>query len=193
MCALNISVVICAYTEDRWDQICAAVHSVRAQSRPSAEIILVVDHNPALFERARASLTNVTVVVNEQASGLSGARNTGVARARGEIIAFLDDDAVAHEDWLKFLVDPYEDPRVAGVGGLTLPRWQTGRPAWLPEEFYWVIGCNYRGMAPSGAPVRNLIGANMSFRRDLVPPGRRRLRRGYRAHFGRPAAWLRGD
>jgi glycosyltransferase involved in cell wall biosynthesis len=168
MRANDVSVVICAYTEDRWDQICAAVDSVCAQSLPSVEIILVIDHNSALFERATACMTNVTVVANEQAKGLSGARNTGAARARGEIIAFLDDDAVADEDWLKFLVEPYENPRIAGVGGLTLPRWQTARPAWLPEEFYWVIGCNYTGMAPSGAPVRNLIGANMSFRRDML-------------------------
>ena len=167
MLTRNVSVVICAYTEDRWDQICAAVESVRTQSLPSAEIILVIDHNAALLERAKASMPGVTVMANEQAKGLSGARNTGAARASGEIIAFLDDDAVAHDDWLKFLADPYENPRMAGVGGLTLPRWQTARPAWLPEEFYWVIGCNYTGMAPSGAPVRNLIGANMSFRRDM--------------------------
>jgi glucosyl-dolichyl phosphate glucuronosyltransferase len=162
----NISVVICAYTEDRWDQICAAVDSVRAQSWPGFEIILVIDHNPALFQRAVAAMPDVAVLENQQAQGLSGARNTGAARAKGDLIAFLDDDAVAHEDWLKFLADTYEDPQIAGVGGLTLPRWQTARPAWLPEEFYWVIGCNYKGMAPSGAPVRNLIGANMSFRRE---------------------------
>jgi GT2 family glycosyltransferase len=162
----NISVVICAYTEDRWEQICSAIDSVRAQSLASTEIILVSDHNPALFRRAQAAFPDVTVVKNQQAQGLSGARNTGAARAHGELIAFLDDDATAHEDWLKFLADCYEDPRVVGVGGLTLPRWQTARPGWLPEEFYWVIGCNYLGMAPSGAPVRNLIGANMSFRRE---------------------------
>jgi len=170
----EISVVICAYTEDRWEQTCAAVESVRRQSLPSAETILVCDCNPALSARARAALPDVTVLDNVRAKGLSGARNTGAAAARGEIIAFLDDDAVAHEDWLKFLADAYEDPAVAGVGGLTLPRWQTARPAWLPEEFYWVVGCNYRGMAPSGARVRNLIGANMSFRRevfDLVDGG----------------------
>jgi glucosyl-dolichyl phosphate glucuronosyltransferase len=170
----DVSVVICAYTEDRWEQIRAAVDSVRRQSLPAVETILVCDYNPALSARARAALPDVTVLDNEQAKGLSGARNTGAGAAKGAIIAFLDDDAVAHEDWLKFLADSYENPAVAGVGGLTLPQWQTARPAWLPEEFYWVVGCNYRGMAPSGAPVRNLIGANMSFRRevfDLVEGG----------------------
>jgi GT2 family glycosyltransferase len=162
----NFSVIICAYTDDRWDQICAAIDSVGNQSLPSSEIILVIDHNPALFYRADAAFSDVTVVENQEAKGLSGARNTGAARAQGDIIAFLDDDAVAHEDWLKFLADSYGNQQIVGVGGLTQPRWQTARPAWLPEEFYWVIGCNYTGMAPSGAPVRNLIGANMSFLRE---------------------------
>jgi glucosyl-dolichyl phosphate glucuronosyltransferase len=162
----NISVIICAYTEDRWDQICFAIESVRTQSLRSSEIILVIDHNPALFQRAVATFSDVTVLENQEAQGLSGARNTGAAGALGDVIAFLDDDATAHENWLKFLADSYENPQIVGVGGLTLPRWQTARPAWLPEEFYWVIGCNYLGMAPSGAPVRNLIGANMSFRRE---------------------------
>lgn len=179
----NISVVICAYTEDRWDQICAAVDSVRAQSLPCAEIILVIDYNPALFRRAVAAMPDVTVLENQQAQGLSGARNTGAARARGDIVAFLDDDAVAHEDWLKFLADCYENPQVVGAGGLTLPRWQTARPGWMPEEFLWVVGCNYRGMAPSGAPVRNLIGANMSFRRDAF----NRVEGGFVTGIGRTA------
>jgi hypothetical protein len=169
-----ISVVICAYTEDRWDHIGAALDSVRQQSLPSAEIILVIDHNRALYERAIAAMPDVTVVENESARGLSGARNTGAAQAKGEILAFLDDDATAHEDWLKFLADAYENPSVIGVGGLTVPRWQTARPAWMPTEFYWVVGCNYTGMPASGAPVRNLFGVNMSFRREafeLVPSG----------------------
>lgn len=179
----NISVVICAYTEDRWDRVCAAVRSVQGQSLPSSEIILVVDHNPALLDRLRAaSLADVTVVPNRESRGLSGARNTGSALATGDIIAFLDDDAAASPDWLKFLCDAYADPKVIGVGGLTVPDWQTERPAWLPEEFYWVVGCNYQGMPPSGAPVRNLLGANMSFRREAFD-----IAEGFRSGIGRTA------
>jgi glycosyltransferase involved in cell wall biosynthesis len=179
----NISVVICAYTEDRWDQVCAAVRSVQQQSLPSSEIILVIDHNPALFERSRATLpATVTVVENRESQGLSGARNTGSCLASGDIIAFLDDDAAASPDWLKFLCDAYADPKVIGVGGLTIPQWQTARPGWLPEEFYWVVGCNYRGMPPSGAPVRNLLGANMSFRREAFE-----IAEGFHSGIGRTA------
>ena len=163
----DISVVICAYTEDRWHQVCAAVESVRAQSLPSQEIILVVDYNPALYKRLVAALDSVIVLENREVKGLSGARNTGSAAASGEIIAYLDDDAVAHPDWLKFLNESYDNPAVIGVGGWTEPDWQTGRPAWLPSEFDWITGASYTGMPPSGAPVRNLLGTNMSFRREV--------------------------
>jgi glucosyl-dolichyl phosphate glucuronosyltransferase len=178
----DYSVVICVYTEDRWDQICAAIQSVRAQSLPCGEIIVVVDYNRALYERLIAAMPDVTVVENTATKGLSGARNTGTALARGEIITFLDDDATAHADWLKFLDDSYANPVITGVGGLTLPNWQTARPWWMPEEFYWVVGCNYRGMPPSGAPTRNLLGGNMSFRREVFD-----IIDGFQAGIGRTA------
>jgi glycosyltransferase involved in cell wall biosynthesis len=182
MSVRDYSVVICVYTEDRWDQICTAVQSVRAQSLACKEIIVVVDYNRALFERLTATMPDVTVVENTDAKGLSGARNTGAGLAQGAIITFLDDDATAHTDWLKFMDDTYTNPAITGVGGLTLPNWETARPKWLPEEFYWVVGCNYLGMPPSGAQVRNLLGGNMSFRRevfDIVP--------GFKSGIGRGA------
>ncbi len=174
----RISVVICVFTERRWDDILAAVASVRRQSRPAHEIVVVVDHNPALQTRLTAELaaqgrdtpagepaTPVTVVANQQPRGLSGGKNTGVAVAAGDVIAFLDDDAVAERDWLRYLAGSYLDDGVAGVGGLTLPSWDTARPSWFPEEFDWVVGCNYRGMPATRQPVRNLLGGNASFRR----------------------------
>jgi hypothetical protein len=49
-----------------------------------------------------------------------------------------------------------------------LPEFEGGRPRWLPEEFDWVVGCSYRGLPSEPSPVRNLIGCNMSFRRDAL-------------------------
>jgi glucosyl-dolichyl phosphate glucuronosyltransferase len=163
----DVSVVICAHTQERWHDTLAAVASVGGQILPPQETIVVVDHNPVLYDRLRAALPDVTVVENREAPGLSGGKNTGVAVSRGEVVAFLDDDAVAEPGWLKFLVDSYAEPGVAGVGGLTLPLWETRRPSWFPAEFDWVVGCTYVGMPPSRAPVRNLLGGNASFRRDV--------------------------
>jgi len=55
----NVSVVISGYSEDRWQNLVAAVESVRLQNVPPCEIIIVIDHNQRLLERARASLADV--------------------------------------------------------------------------------------------------------------------------------------
>src|SRR5688572_24138158 len=121
---VDISVVISAYTEARWDNLVAAVDSLRRQSTPPCEIVVVVDHNPHLLQRVRAQLRDVIAVDNTEPRGLSGARNSGIAMARGTVIAFLDDDAVAEPDWIERLAGPYRDPQVAGVGGAILPLWE---------------------------------------------------------------------
>ena len=164
---LSVSVVICAYTERRWDDTLAAAASVSSQSYPAEELIVVVDHNRPLYERLKSALPDVMVVENREQQGLSGGRNTGIAAASGEVVAFLDDDAVADVDWLKFMIASYEEPGVVGVGGLTLPKWDTRRPRWFPEQFDWVVGCTYVGMPDHRAPVRNLLGGNASFRREV--------------------------
>lgn len=159
------SVVICAYTEQRWDQIVAAVASVRAQSHKPEEIVLVVDHNEVLLERARQALPEVVVVPNTGPRGLSGGRNSGVRTATGEVLVFLDDDATAYPGWLAALLGPYRDPDVVGTGGFADAAWPTRRPQWFPPEFDWVVGCSYVGLPDTVAPVRNPIGSTMSFRR----------------------------
>jgi glucosyl-dolichyl phosphate glucuronosyltransferase len=164
----TISVVVCAYTERRWDALLGAVASVRGQTVPPLEVIVSVDHNPALRERVARQLADVVLTDNRQRQGLSGARNAGVAAAAGDVVAFLDDDAAAAPDWLERLAAGYARPSVLGVGGAIEPVWRTGRPRCFPEEFDWVVGCTYRGMPEAPAPVRNLIGANMSFRRTVL-------------------------
>ncbi|MET7776443.1 glycosyltransferase family 2 protein [Streptomyces mirabilis] len=169
MSSPDISVVICVYTEDRWQDILAAVSSVRAQSLPALETLLVVDHNAILLDRLSREYKEtaaVRVLANAGPRGLSAGRNTGIAVAHGEIIAFLDDDAVAERDWLRHFASGYADPRVMAVGGRTMPIWASGRrPAWFPEEFDWVVGCTYKGLPPGRVQVRNVLGGNASFRR----------------------------
>jgi len=162
----TVSVVICAYTVDRWEDLKQAVVSVGKET--ADEIVLVIDHCPELLTRAEflAQLLpwNIVVAPNRFQQGLAGARNTGVAISQGDIVAFLDDDAAADPGWLAAMADHYQDPRVVGVGGMVRPDWEGGRPSWFPSELDWVVGCCYQGMPTSSVPVRNFIGANMSFR-----------------------------
>jgi glycosyltransferase involved in cell wall biosynthesis len=164
----TFTVIICAYTMDRWEDLRRAIASVRTQTEQPREVVLVIDHCPALLWRARQQLSGVVIAANHFEQGLSGSRNTGLAEAGGDVVAFLDDDAAADAEWIARLADAYQDSRVLGVGGLVRPWWEPARPSWFPSELDWVVGCSYQGMPTSSAPVRNFIGANMSFRRSVL-------------------------
>lgn len=184
-----ISVVICAFSLARWDDLCRAVESVRRQTLAPAEIVVVIDHSPELFERARREFSGALVIASGASPGLSGARNSGLAAAGGDVVAFLDDDAFAQPEWLEALAEGYSDERAIGVGGHIEPAWDAGRPRWFPPEFDWVVGCTYAGMASSGArDLRNLIGANMSFRRELLLESG-----GFHSDLGRTGRSATGD
>ena len=164
----SISVVICAYEAERLGALAKAIDSVRSQTVPAAEIVLVIDHADDLIAECRKRWPDVVTVPNEGAVGASGARNTGLGYCKADIIACLDDDAVASPDWLERLARSYSDASVLGAGGGVWPRWARGRPRWFPAEFDWVVGCSHSGMPRTRATVRNLVGANMSFRRDVL-------------------------
>ena len=162
---LTTAVVVCAYTERRWDDLVAAVASARAQEPAPDEVVVVIDHNPALAARARDVLGAVTLLENDRRRGLSGARNTALAHlgAGPDVVAFLDDDATARPGWLAALLAPYADDDVAAVGGVAEPVWPGERaPDLLPRELWWVVGCSFTGQGTGD--VRNLMGCSMSFR-----------------------------
>lgn len=181
--ATTLSTVICAYTTARWDDLCRSVESVLAQDFTASNVILVIDHCPALYQLACdrfGSDERVTLIESTHERGLSGARNTGVDTADGDIIAFVDDDAVAEPGWARALMRHYRDERVAGVGGYAVPVWPQTRPAWMPTEFDWVVGCSYTGQPTELAAVRNPLGCNMSLRRSVLD-----VVGGFRSELGR--------
>ena len=177
----RVSVVICAYTLERWDDIAGAVDSVLGQqSSWDRELILVVDHNPALASRAARELPGARTIESRGPRGLSGARNEGVGAASGSVVAFLDDDARAEPGWLEGLLAPFAEDRVVGTGGHAEAAWDTGRPRWFPEEFDWVVGCSYRGLPRTMSPIRNPLGCSMAFRTEAI-----RAAGGFRTEVGR--------
>jgi O-antigen/teichoic acid export membrane protein/GT2 family glycosyltransferase len=173
--AVGVSVVICAYTTDRWGQLQRAVASVVGQQVASREVLVVIDHNADLLALASArwpagDAPAVRVLENAGERGLSGARNTGVQAASSELVAFLDDDAEAAAGWTEQLGAPFADADVVACGGFVAAslRGDGRRPGWWPLEFDWVIGCSYVGLPTGRSDVRNVIGANMAMRRQPV-------------------------
>jgi glucosyl-dolichyl phosphate glucuronosyltransferase len=172
----TVSVVICAYTEDRWLQLRKSVASAEAQTAPPVEIIVCIDHNAELLRKSQeyfgegrpAGAMPLIVLANKYHGHLGSARNTAAEIARGDVLAFLDDDAAAAADWLERLISAYDDERVGAVGGAPLPVFEVRRPRWFPYEFDWVFGCAYRGLPLTRAPLAHLIGANMSARRSAL-------------------------
>ncbi len=163
------SVVIAAYADERWPDTVSAVASAQRQVPAPREVILVIDHNPALAVRARAELPGVTVRENTGSPGASAARNTGVRHSGGDIVAFLDDDQTAVDtEWLQRLCRHFDDPRVVGVGGRILPHWPERRPRWFPPEFDWVVGASYAGLPETVGRVRNVWGGNTAIRRTAL-------------------------
>ncbi|MGZ3615843.1 MAG: glycosyltransferase [Ktedonobacteraceae bacterium] len=164
---LDVSVIICAYTEARWPDLIAAVESLERQSIPAREIIVVVDYNQHLFELVRTEFPGIVVVENSEPHGLSGARNSGIAVAKGAFIAFLDDDATAEPDWLERFNRFFEDTQVLGVGGTVEPEWLSKQPTWFPREFFWVVGCTYQDIPEKPVVVRNPFGGCACYRREV--------------------------
>lgn len=173
---LTVDVVICAYTEDRWDLLGAAVASVQRQIVKPSRIILSIDHNDALARRclerwpAQGQVVEprVEVIQNRYPGRLGSARNSAVERVSADVVAFLDDDAVADPGWLAALLAVYDETAAVAVGGAPLPRYETTRPSWFPPEYDWVFGCRYVGLPETRSPVRHLIGASMSARADAL-------------------------
>jgi glucosyl-dolichyl phosphate glucuronosyltransferase len=174
---LCADVVICTYTLARWDLLAQSVESALAQRVAPQRLIIVVDHNQELLEQCRQewagrrpnSTVEILVVANQFAGRLGSARNTALLYARADIVAFLDDDAEAASDWLERLLAVYAThPGAVAVGGAPRPNYGAPRPSWFPPDCDWVFGCHYGLLPDRLAPVRHLIGANMSVRRDAI-------------------------
>ena len=163
----QVSAVVSTYSVDRLGQVLECIKSLKSQTISPREIILVLDPDQDLVSFYESQRLNGVKIIASERFGLSEARNAGVKNAKGEIIAFIDDDAVAEKNWLEKLVYNYYDPFVVGVGGLIRPLWDGKGPAWFPEELNWIFGCSYKGLPEHKACVRNPIGCNMSFRKSI--------------------------
>lgn len=168
---MKVSVVICTYSEDMYEHFQDSLESVRSQTYDDIEIIVVVDGNESLYDRIESEYggdDDLKLHCNEKNVGLSGSRNNALEYVTGDVVALIDDDAVADEHWVEELVSVYEERDAIAAGGKMTPIWVDGKPGFLPEEFYWLVGVTHRGFAEPGEEVRNTFGSNISFRTEVL-------------------------
>jgi glycosyltransferase involved in cell wall biosynthesis len=170
---MRVSVVLCEHTMDRYDAVVEAARSVLDQTYDDVELVFVSDGNPEVYERFEADFghrENVVTRCNDENRGLLVSRNNGAKAASGDVVAFIDDDAVAHPEWIDRLVAAYDEHDAIAAGGRMDPIWVDGPVDFLPAEFYFLIGATYRGFGDgrdTPAEVRNTNGSNISFRREV--------------------------
>lgn len=167
---MRVSIVLCTYSIDMYEHFREAAESVLSQSYNDVELVVVVDGTDEVHERVvedYGDCEDLVIHCNEENVGLLESRNTGAELGSGDVVAFIDDDAVADEEWVAELVESYEEQDALAVGGKMVGEWIAGKPSFLPEEFYWLVGVTHRGFADGSGCVRNTFGSNISFDREV--------------------------
>lgn len=166
-----VSIIIPSFKIDSYSDLVDAIDSLLNQSYADIEVVVVIHTNKNLYEeivKAYGAQNKVKVVFSERSLGAYAARNTGIKAARGDVLAFIDDDAVADEGWVENLVNTYQELDAIAVGGKILPIWLPSKPAYFPEELYWLVGVTHKGFAEDKlVEIRNAFGPNMSFKREV--------------------------
>lgn len=172
MSSPTVTVVTTTYTPERLEDVRGLLGSLARQTVAPHQIVFVAEGDPAIPEAVRGfgqelALGQLMVVENIGTPGLSGARNAALPHVTGDIVAFIDDDALAFEDWVEQTIAAFGRwPDAIGVTGRALPKWEDPSASWLPIEFYWLISCtDFTGWTTPRA-VRNAWGMNMAFRRE---------------------------
>ncbi len=170
---VKVSVIVCTYSPAMLEHFIECVKSLIDQSYREKEIICIVDGSKEYYDLIREKCSElfkedeIRLLLNEKNLGLLQSRNRGAKLSSGDVVAFIDDDAVADRKWIEELVKMYEEYDAIAAGGKLEPLWIAKKPKWLPEEFYWMIGVTHLGFPKKIAEVRNTFGSNLSFRKDI--------------------------
>lgn len=165
-----ISVVICAFSSKRFDMTIDCIRSIFNSTYKNYEIMLVIDGNNKLkqrFDETFKNVNNITIIENIKNEGPSVSRNRGVELAKGDIVAFIDDDAFATPEWLGTMVKNFSEyPQISVCGGKLIPNYEKDAEK-LPDELLWIVGCTYKGHPVEKQFVRNVISANMAVKKEV--------------------------
>jgi glycosyltransferase involved in cell wall biosynthesis len=167
----KVSIITTCYTLDRLKDVTELLDSIQAQSYKNTETLIVTERSAELTDSisryiAERGYPHMQVLYNEGEWGSYPSRNLAIEQAKGEIIAFVDDDAILFPDWVEEMVKTYaQDSSVIGVTGPILPLWEQESMSWFPRELYWIFSCTYYDIVDK-VEVRNGYATNLSFRRE---------------------------
>ena len=172
---IRLSLVIATY--NRAEQLMVTLSSVAAQSKSSVQWeSIIVDNNSGDNTKSRveefiAKHPKLNILYHfESKQGLSHARNAGIERAKGDIIAFIDDDERIVPDFIDAYIKLFDShPKAMAAGGKIIAEYPTGRPRWMshyaerpianPMDFGDYVRSFPKGRIPGGG--------NMAMRREV--------------------------
>lgn len=111
----EVSIIISTY--NRAHNLRRALESLRYLRYPLFQVLVINGPSTDKTNEVLAEFSNDISVLSTTKTNLSLSRNIGIANARGEILAFMDDDAVPEPDWLDELIKPFSDSKISAVGG----------------------------------------------------------------------------
>lgn len=170
----KLSVVICTYNREKYLQI--ILDSVKRQSASNSDFEIIVvnnnskDNSEAVCKQFEADNADINFkYALETNQGLSYARNTGISLSEGTVIAFVDDDAYMHDDYVLNNVTFYDEHSQAVASGGKCELYYEGEePKWGNKYMNTLFGLYDRGpktiLFKKGYPY----GLNMSFKHDLL-------------------------
>ena len=167
-----ISVVVCTYKRVDFLVKCLAALAGQDFSKNDYEIVIVNNNSPDNtdevcrdFIKSNPSLHIQYYIETQQ--GLSYARNRGISLSKGEIIIFLDDDAIARPDYLQKMNTFFESyPQAVACGGRIYPLFESKRPKWMSKYLLSLTSSIDMGdEVKTFSHKKYPIGANMAFRK----------------------------
>lgn len=170
----DISVVVCTY--NRAGLLTRTIESLFAQKAACAFEVLVIDNNStdntaAVVKSLQSKAPFTLRYVAERRQGNAYARNTGVEHAQAPIVAFLDDDVIADENWIQTIKTAFDrDDQLSFAGGKVLPLWDDDPPSWLTHSQWAPLALLDYGddeKEIAGQMPLGLLTANIAFKKEV--------------------------
>lgn len=169
---MNISIIICTY--NRYRSLQRTLDSIRKMIVPDKiewELIVVDNNSPDNTKKTVKSFQKsspfLVRYVFEKKQGLSFARNRGIQEAKGELLAFTDDDVRVDRSWLKNIAPVFEKYDIACIGGKILPVWEKPKPDWLTTDLYGNLALLDYGESIIYLDKPKIWGANIVIKKSI--------------------------